>query len=230
MHNQNPDHKTNNSRIINAIITEDGSPTLYSEQFKEHYHSLHGALSETQHIFIDLGFKSITKNNLTILEIGYGTGLNAICTYLENKKQNKQVKYIGIEKYPIDYDTLESLKYTEEFNIDSEILIKFSKKWNSDIIISDSFSLNKICIDFNDFVLESDVDLIFFDAFSPDTQPEMWSFENLKKIITRLNSKGIFVTYCAKGELKRNLRSLGMEVKRYPGPPGKRHVIRAVKP
>jgi len=214
---------------VKAANTQDGSKTIFSPNFNEHYHSINGAFTETMHIFVGLGYNSIPLKNINILEIGYGTGLNAICTYLENVNSGKQIFYHGIEKYPLDMKVLNSLNYSEICKVEEHALGPFFKEWNKRVKIDEYFTLYKQVIDFQQFKPEQRYDLIYFDAFSPDVQPEMWSFENLEKILTALSTGGVFVTYCSRGDLKRSLRALGMEVKRFSGPPGKRHVIRATK-
>ena len=153
-------------------------------------------------------------------------------TFIENQSLGNTIFYHGIEKFPICKETfLPFIEHTPDIaaRFNPDIALKFCENWNMGIEISPTFSLLKQNIDFESFVPDRKYDLIYFDAFSPDTQPEMWTLENLKKIINSLNPDGIFVTYCCKGILKQNLRSLGMIVKRMPGPLGKRHVIRATK-
>jgi len=218
-----------NTEIIN---TGDGSCTLRNEYFGETYHSINGAVAESMHIFINLGLRSFSSRNISILEIGYGTGLNAMLSFLENQSLGNTIFYHGIEKYPIGKENfLTFVEHTHDLatKIGTDTAIKFCDGWNSEIEISPTFRLLKQNIDFENFVPDRKYDLIYFDAFSPETQPEMWRLENLKKIIDCLVPDGIFVTYCCKGILKQNLRSLGMNVKRMPGPKGKRHVIRATK-
>ena len=214
------------------ILTGDGSCTLRNEYFGETYHNINGAVAETMHIFINLGLRSFSNRNLSILEIGYGTGLNALLTFIENQPLGNTIFYHGIEKFPIGKETfLSFVEHTPEISskLDCSTALKFCDGWNSEIEISPDFRLMKQNVDFECFIPDRKYDLIYFDAFSPDTQPEMWTFENLEKIIASLNNGGIFVTYCCKGILKQNLRDLGMVVKRMPGPKGKRHVIRATK-
>ena len=214
------------------ISTGDGSCTLRNEYFGETYHSINGAVAESMHIFINLGLRSFSKRDLNILEIGYGTGLNAMLTFIENQSLGNKIFYLGIEKFPICKETfLPFVAHTPDIasKINTDIALQFCNGWNSEIEISPTFHLLKQNIDFENFVPDRQYDLIYFDAFSPDTQPEMWTMENLRKIINSLAPDGIFVTYCSKGILKQTLRDLGMIVKRMPGPKGKRHVIRATK-
>lgn len=214
------------SRIF---VTADNSSTLFSEDFGEHYHSINGALTESKHIFINLGFLSIEKPQISILEIGYGTGLNAILTFLENADRQIEIKYHGIEKYPINQNTFFGLNYHNSLNISKQQMSLFVNNWDQIICVDNKFELFKQCVDFDEFIPNKTYDIIYFDAFSPETQPEMWKVENLEKILTCLLTGGVFVTYCSRGDLKRNLRYLGMDVKRFSGPPGKRHVLRATK-
>ena len=214
------------------ISTGDGSCTLRNEYFGETYHSINGAVAESMHIFINLGLRNFSNSNISILEIGYGTGLNAMLTFIENQSLGNTIFYHGIEKFPIDKETfLPFVSHTPHISakLDTNTASKFCENWDSEIEISPNFKLLKQEIDFNAFSPALKYDIIYFDAFSPDTQPEMWTIENLGKIINNLNTDGIFVTYCCKGILKQSLRDLGMIVKRMPGPKGKRHVIQATK-
>lgn len=214
------------------IDTNDGSFTLKSEYYDETYHSINGAVSESMHIFINLGLRNFSNSNINILEIGYGTGLNAMLTYIENMQCGNNIRYHSIEKYPIaETDFMEYAVRTPQIanKISTETLKKFCNEWNLEIEISDKFRLYKQVVDFNEFVPSNTYDLIYFDAFSPETQPEMWTEENLSRIIEKLVPNGIFVTYCSKGIVKQSLRNLGMTVKRMPGPAGKRHVLQALK-
>ncbi|PLX06596.1 MAG: SAM-dependent methyltransferase [Marinilabiliales bacterium] len=210
-------------------LTLDGSFTLYSKLFDEHYHSINGAVTESRHIFIELGFKQIDKNHIDILEVGYGTGLNAICTFIANKELNKTINYVGIEKYPISLADFEKLNYGKLLNVEELELKGFYNDWDCSVKIDKDFVLTKLKADFLNYIPEIEYDIIYFDSFSPDTQAEMWTFEMLRKIVHNLRKDGLFVTYSVRGELKANLRKLGMEVKRLPGPPGKRHVLKAKK-
>lgn len=214
------------------ILTDDGSCTFRNEYFGETYHSINGAVSESIHIFINLGLKCFCNTDVKILEIGYGTGLNAVLSYLENQQQNNRIFYHGIEKFPVNPDNFNAfISKTPQIaaKLDDKLLQSFCFKWNEPVMVSSDFTLLKQNIDFNEFQPQQKYDIIYFDAFSPDTQPEMWSETNLKKIINSLAPDGIFVTYCSKGIVKQTLRNLGLVVKRMPGPKGKRHVIQAKK-
>lgn len=214
---------------MKVVKTKDNSYTLYSEKYGEHYHSFNGAETESEHIFVNLGLKNIDKKRISILEIGYGTGLNAILTYNESVKSKQEIFYHGIDTFPIIKNVFKELQYSEKYNIDENIEEFFYKYWNKKIRINEEFEIFKEQIDFNLFQPVEKYDLIYFDAFSPESHPDMWTYQNLEKIIGVLNPNGVFVTYCSQGILKRNLRELGMFVKRFAGPPGKRHVVRATK-
>ncbi len=214
---------------MKVVKTKDNSNTLYSEEYGEHYHSFNGAETESEHIFLNLGLKTVDKKTVSILEVGYGTGLNAILTYNECIKSNLDVFYHGIDVFPIDKNIFKELLYSKKYNLDLNKERFFYDYWNEKISVSKEFELFKEQIDFNLFQPKDRYDLIYFDAFSPESHPDMWSYQNLEKLVGALNPDGVFVTYCSQGVLKRNLRDLGMFVKRFAGPPGKRHVVRATK-
>jgi tRNA U34 5-methylaminomethyl-2-thiouridine-forming methyltransferase MnmC len=217
--------------MTELIITSDGSHTLYVPEMNEHYHSIHGALQESQFIFIDNGFDSSKADPLNILEIGFGTGLNAFLTALKSCNGTRKVHYTSVEKYPLPADIIKSLNYhtfTGEKTNEIFSLIHTSP-WNTDVIICNNFTIKKIEADVTKSIPAGNYDLIYFDAFGPDKQPEMWSREIFDRIASLTNSDGLLVTYSAKGEVKRNLISCGFTVTLLPGPPGKRQIIRADK-
>ena len=214
---------------MKIVLTSDSSKTIFSEKYGEHYHSINGAKNESEHIFINLGLKNFENKKINILEIGYGTALNAILTYIKNKNFNNNIFYHGIELNILPKNIYFELNFNELFNICEKEISCFYEKWNEKIFISENFSLLKENIDFNLFIPIYNYDLIYFDAFSPECQPEMWKYENFKKIIERLNFGGYFVTYSSKGIVKETLRNCGLSVKRCKGPNGKRHVIYAQK-
>jgi tRNA U34 5-methylaminomethyl-2-thiouridine-forming methyltransferase MnmC len=213
------------------VKTEDGSFTLFSSKFKEHYHSTYGALNESMLVYIENGLKYYNKKSINIFELGFGTGLNAILTYIQSLKSNLTINYHTIELYPLKPEIISELDYNELLS-EYELSI-FNKmhnsSWDTEIEISENFFLKKINIDFEGFVFNEKYDIIYFDAFAPDTQPNLWSTENFIKLYDSLNPKGIITTYSSKGIVKRNLRDAGFNVSRLPGPNGKRHVIRAEK-
>ncbi len=212
------------------FITNDGSVSVKIPELNENYHSKHGAIQESQHIYINNGLKYINKKNINIFEIGYGTGLNAILTFLETLKQNIKINYTSIEKYPLTLDEYNKLNYFKLLNIkDTTIINKFKKYWNTDIEISEKFNLKKIEEDFINFNFCKKYDLIFFDAFAPNIQPKLWTKNIFNKIHNNLNDNGIIVTYSVNGEVKRILKSLNFKIEQPDGPPGKRNMLRATK-
>lgn len=225
----------NGAKNIEVVFTEDGSKSLYIPELEEHYHSFHGALQEAIHVFIKAGlYKKWEESSCSIkvMEIGFGTGLNCYLTYLESLKQNKEVDYYGIEAFPLSEDLISKLNYCDLIGVETspgEFLTLHKLDWNVKNQITKNFSLTKIQKKIQETTLETDFDLIYFDAFGPRAQEEMWSEAILEKMYNSLNRGGILVTYCAKGEIKRRLKNVGFIIEALPGPPGKREMTRAVK-
>lgn len=211
--------------------TDDGSQTIHSEQFNENYHSTFGALSESKHVFIEAGLNYSKLKSISIFEVGFGTGLNAILTYIEGKKRNLKINYTAIELYPVNIKQIGDLNYHQFFQKSdyNKFALMHSTEWNKKVDIASHFTLTKIKSDLTNFNMSGNYDIIYFDAFSPGTQPEMWSFEIFKKIYDSTNQNGILTTYSSKGLVKNNLRSAGFKITRLPGPKGKHHIIRAEK-
>jgi tRNA U34 5-methylaminomethyl-2-thiouridine-forming methyltransferase MnmC len=219
-------HKTN--RII---TTSDGSHTLYVPELDEHYHSVHGAIQESEHVFMANGFDFCSEDPVKIFEIGFGTGLNGLLTAVRGIRDSRQIFYTAIEKYPLQDKIVKVLNYPEFTGRNGKMIFEkiHSCEWGKVSKISKNFNLIKICCDLVNESIDGCFNLIFFDAFGPEKQPEMWTAEIFKKISAVTATKGILVTYSAKGEVKRNLESGGFNVSRIPGPPGKREMIRAIK-
>ena len=217
--------------MIQVINTSDGSHTIYVPELDEHYHSKHGAVQESEFIFINNGFRFCKTDPVSILEIGFGTGLNALLTAIESLDDNRKVYYNSLEKYPLGKEIINSLNYHEFAGVNGKEIFNLihSSPWNADIVISKNFTLKKTETDLTKEKPSGRYDLIYFDAFGPDKQPEMWSNEIFAGISAVTNKDGILVTYSAKGEVKRTLRACGFNVSLIPGPPGKRQMIRAVK-
>jgi len=213
------------------VITEDGSHTIYVPELNEHYHSLHGAVQESEHIFINYGFDFCKADPVRIFEVGFGTGLNALLTAVRCINRNREVFYTSIEKYPLENHLVEKLNYPYFAGEDGTRLFSLinSATWGEMQNICRSFSIIKLRGDLAAYEITGKFDLIFFDAFGPDKQPEMWSAEIFDKIAAVTVSGGVLVTYSSKGQVKSNLKASGFEVTRLPGPPGKRHIIRAIK-
>lgn len=216
------------------LITADGSKTIHIPAWNEQYHSTHGALQEAKHVFMKHGFDQLKPNSsVQIFEVGFGTGLNAILTLESALKANIHVHYVGLEAYPVSHEEIELLNYADFF--EDEALKSFYKTlhdapWNEVVEISPFFSLEKRHQVMDDFQANNvQFDLIYFDAFGPRTQPEMWELPVLKKMFEVTKKNGFLVTYCAKGQVKRDLKVAGFQVEVLPGPPGKREMTRAQK-
>lgn len=225
------------------ISTEDGSPTIFIPEWNESYHSRHGAIQEAYHVFIKNGLDLIgIKNQISVLEIGFGTGLNCLITLLESFERNLKIKYTGIEKYPVleeeflilDYP--KSLKkFTSQINLSEQQITDYYKKlmmaeWEKDLPISENFNLTKDQADFQDFAyLQNEFDLIYFDAFGARVQPELWTPVLFEKLFKSLKPDGILTTYSSKGSVRRALIEVGFKVEKKPGPPGKREMLIAIK-
>ena len=213
------------------IITSDGSHTLYVPEMDEHYHSIHGAVQESNCIFIGAGYDRCHADPLNILEVGFGTGLNTLLTALNCASGKRVVNYTAIEKYPVGDTIIRSLNhylYAGERGKELSDLIH-SAPWDRWVTIFNNFNIRKINGDMSGYPLSGKYELIYFDAFGPDKQPEMWTPGVFASIASVTEKGGALVTYSAKGEVKRNLKVCGFEVTLLPGPPGKRQIIRAVK-
>lgn len=224
-------------RIIEK--TDDGSATLFVPELDEHYHSTKGARTESQHIFIDMGLKASTATSPRVLEIGFGTGLNAWLTLKEAESSCREVHYTGLELYPLAWEMVEQLGYipSSEQQHAAELFKQLhTAPWEKEIQLTPHFTLLKQETDANLLKAETDInklssfDVIYFDAFAPEKQPEMWSQELFNRLYVLLNKDGILTTYCAKGIIRRMLQAAGFTVERLPGPPGgKREILRARK-
>jgi len=210
--------------------TSDGSKTIFSERFQEGYHSVNGAVTESMHVFINAGFKECAKNPVNIFEVGFGTGLNAYLTYIESGKQQVSVNYHSIELFPLDDSMIETLDYPAFLSFDANIFRTLHHApWNEQVVISPKFQLMKIKADLLKVNLTDQYDLVYFDAFSPAQQPELWEESIFIKLYQHLNNGGILTTYCAKGDVRRSLKRVGFVTERLQGPPGKHEMLRAKK-
>ncbi len=215
-----------------VIITADGSSTISVPELNEHYHSVNGAIAEAKHVYIITGFKEVEKDEISILEIGFGTGLNSLLTLIESEEKSKSVFYQGVEAYPVSTSELSVLNYIEELKADNysdSYKFMHDSDWESEIKITDKFTLLKQKKSFTEIEDIDKFDLIYFDAFGPDVQPELWTEDVFRKMYKSLKPNGILVTYSSKGIVKRALRSVGFSIKRLDGPKGKRHILRATK-
>ena len=214
---------------ISHVLTEDGSSTLYSARFDQHYHSVHGAIAESMHVFIEAGLYAlpIGKETVSVLEMGFGTGLNALLTCLN--KGTRKIFYTGIEAYPIGLEVWSELNYTDSLFVqDASHLLEqlHQSPWNEVVPIAEGFLLNKVRCLLEEFVPERTYDLLYFDAFAPGSQPELWAESVWPRLYEMMNPGGIFVTYSSKGTVRRGLMAAGFEMEKIPGPPGKREMLR----
>jgi len=212
--------------------TADGSDTLFSSEMMESYHSVNGAAQESRHVFIEAGLHQMNIKILKVFEVGFGTGLNALLTWEDAHKNNLQIEYDAIEAYPVSKNVIETLNYgnfTPELPSDAYLKLH-DTKWEIPTVLEDTrFTLLKIPGDFTNYTFNQKYDLVYFDAFAPDKQAEMWDERLFLKLFHALNNQGILVTYCAKGEVRRRMQRAGFQVERIPGPPGKREMLRATK-
>ncbi|WP_298612746.1 tRNA (5-methylaminomethyl-2-thiouridine)(34)-methyltransferase MnmD [uncultured Odoribacter sp.] len=221
------------------IHTEDGSTTLYVPALNEHYHSIHGAIQESVHIFIHTGIEFYLRNNppvtilsgVNILEAGFGTGLNAYLSFVYAEEQKIRIQYHSIEKYPLSIEETKQLNYKAQIPAKNPDIFDelHSCPWERENAISPVFSLHKYRQDFREIRFESRFDIIFFDAFNPEIQPYLWTEDVFQNFYKALKPQGILVTYCVKGIVKQALRKVGFTLKKLPGPPGKREILRAQK-
>lgn len=211
-----------------VMPTRDGSDTLFSRAFNATYHSMYGAVGESRHVFVQFGLDSLKeRNEIHILELGFGTGLNAFLAYLFSIKHNLPVYYTGIEAFPIDLDVARQLNYPQYLAYAEEQEV-FERMHAESHFTTDHFHFQKVS-DIREIEDTSRFDCIFFDAFAPGVQPELWSQDMLSELFRLTTPGGCLVTYCAQGEVRRRLVTAGYEVQRLQGPPGKREMLRAVR-
>lgn len=206
---------------VKLIVTSDGSHTLLNTSLDETYHSRHGAVQESLHVFIRNGLEKISRDVVNVFEVGFGTGLNALLTATTGSRVN----YTSIEAFPLEASVYNSLNYPPK-----DLLLRLhDAPWNEPVQIVPTFILRKLHATLELISLADKYDIVYFDAFAPSKQPAMWELPILKKVCDALSPGGLFVTYCAKGQLKRDLRSLGLEVETLEGPPGKKEMVRGTK-
>jgi tRNA U34 5-methylaminomethyl-2-thiouridine-forming methyltransferase MnmC len=232
---------------IERRVTNDGSHTLFLPDLGESYHSTHGAISESQHIYIEAGFhyaleraKNVSRGTLRILEVGFGTGLNALMTQLECERlmsedaplfSNFKVDYVALEPFPLPHKVLSKLNYAHIIGGKSAAVFSqlHSSPFSTSVQMGDSFVFTKWETPLENFNSQTHFDLVYFDAFAPKYQPEMWTEYMFKHVFSLLNSGAILVTYSSKGDVRRALLSCGFDAERLPGPNGKQHMVRATK-
>lgn len=215
------------------VETADGSRTIQIEDWGEQYHSLHGAIQEAYHVFLKNGLYAVEPSEIAILEIGFGTGLNALITFLEAQKRELSIHYTGVEAYPVSKEERQQLNYVEQLG-EPKLQAVFQQMhelaWDQTHELSPDFSLTKRRLDFRDFKASPSYNLIYYDAFGPRVQPELWTADLFERMYEALLPEGILVTYSAKGSVRRAMKEAGFQVEKLPGPPGKREMLRAFKP
>ncbi len=231
--------------VPEIIRTSDGSDTLYVPELNQHYHSTFGAIQESQFIFIGAGLTFLNSpshlprvgkagRGISILEIGFGTGLNALLTQINAEKSGTRVLYTSIEAYPIQQEVWSKLNYPDQLGSDnsSDIFTRIHEAaWGTPVDISPKFTILKMEGNLEDYAPDAgQFDLVYFDAFGPDAQPELWTDDIFGTLYASMKKGGVMVTYSVKGTIVRAIRSAGFSVEKLPGPPGKRHILRAIKP
>lgn len=219
------------SYSIETRISGDGSTTLYRVDLDEHYHSIHGAIQESEHVYIDAGLRAVHNSSIHVLEVGFGTGLNALLTLL--RKGDSHICYHSIEKYPLPGHLIDTINYPSCFSSTDALnffQLMHLAPWNVETAIAKGFLLTKLHVDLLDFRAENCYDLVYFDAFAPEKQPELWSRSVFEMLYAAMRKGGVLTTYCAKGSVRRTMMAAGFLVERLPGPPRKIHILRAVKP
>lgn len=224
------------SNNLELVITSDGSATLFNPTIGENYHSKHGAFQESAHVFVNSGLQyfieTFNKNEVDILEVGFGTGLNFLLSAEKASNAHIRINYTGIEKYPVPQHLLAKTEYGRHIkSVENwhKFLEIYDKSFNENIIYLDGITIENHKVELLQFDSHKKFDLIYFDAFAAVHQPEMWTKESIEHTCSFLKDKGIFVTYSVTGELKRNLKSLGFEIQRPAGAAGKREMMRAIK-
>ncbi|QBZ98203.1 tRNA 5-methylaminomethyl-2-thiouridine biosynthesis bifunctional protein MnmC [Flavobacterium sangjuense] len=227
-----------NQEIVYQIIlkreiikTNDGSTTIHLPEWNESYHSKHGAIQEAYHVFIKNGLALFEAKPISVLEIGFGTGLNCFITYLESKKSNQVIDYVGVEAYPVVTDEALQMNYPKEINANESTIFErlHECQWELQYVLSDNFTLTKRKQFFQDIQDVAAFDLIYFDAFGFRVQPELWSEAIFAAMFKALKPNGILVTYACRTSIKNAMLSAGFSVEKLPGAPGKREMLRATK-
>lgn len=218
---------------LQILTTKDNSVTLYNPELNETYHSRHGAVQESMHVFIKNGLHYFTqqfpKTEIAILEIGFGTGLNALLTLVESEKINCKVNYISTEPFPLDMEIVNQLNYCDILHLSEKQKNCFLEMHKEKSVSDEYFQFKLLTNEFMKITLDTTFDIIYFDAFAPEKQPDLWTSETFKKCGSLLNPEGVLVTYCAKGEVKRTIKACDLKLETLAGSPGKREMIRAIK-
>ncbi|MFT3885139.1 MAG: tRNA (5-methylaminomethyl-2-thiouridine)(34)-methyltransferase MnmD [Flavobacteriales bacterium] len=213
------------------LRTADGSATLRSARLGEQYHSVHGAVQESRHVFLRHGLEAVAADPVDVLEVGLGTGLNMLLTWQAAEAGGRTVRYHALEPFPVPLEQLKDLGHAEMLGADhSDAFLRtmtaVPEAWH---VVSPWFHFRRSAMPVHDLQAEGIADVVYFDAFGPATQPEMWTLDVMQRMFRALWPGGLLVTYCAKGEVRRTLQAAGFVVERLPGPPGKREMLRAAR-
>ncbi len=219
---------------VKIINTADGSNTLLNTVLNEFYHSIHGAIQESQHVYIESGFKEVAgiKKDIFVFEMGFGTGLNAFLTALAAEELDIRVKYLTIDTDPLPFSVIENLNYTKlpVYKFRNQLFFDLhTSQWGQEIRLSDKFIIKKVESGIESFEIQDTFDLIYFDAFGPEIQPEIWTEKIFVRMYNALKVRGRLLTYCAKGSVKRAMKASGFNIENIAGPPGKMEITRAEK-
>lgn len=214
---------------MELVVSDDGSHTILVPALEEHYHSHKGAIQESKHVFIKTGLESFPDDaSLNIFEMGFGTGLNVLMTALNAK--SRRFYYHSIEAFPLEESMISQLNYADQIGTKDAVLLFdgiHEASWDTEVQLTDNFVLHKQHIGLQELDSRGGFDLVYYDAFAPHAQPELWTIDVWTKLYSMMNLNGILVTYCAKGQVRRDMQAAGFKVERLPGPPGKREMLRA---
>ena len=216
------------------VKTRDGSNTIFVPEFDETYHSMHGSIQESLHVYIRSGLKFKTElNDINVLEVGFGSGLNALLSFIDSEETKRNIKYTSLEAYPLKWNLVRKLNYIDLI-FNGKHSSKYKKMhtchWEYFYVISPYFTLRKQNVKLQNVLFDNEFDVIYFDAFAPRVQPELWTERVFTSMYKALKPGGVLVTYCAKGSVKRALKNVGFDLQSISGPPGKREMSRAIKP
>lgn len=219
------------AHLPQLFVTGDGSHSCFSAQYGVSYHSRYGAVTESKHVFIQAGlrYKAVVQRELDILEAGFGTGLNALLTWMEATRRNLEVRYTGLERFPLPLDTVRQLNYTDLEEDIQPLITLHTCAWEEPRTLSENFTFEKRGLDIETYEMPEAYDLIYYDAFAPQAQPALWTVDVLGRMFRSLRPDGVLVTYCAKGDVQRALKQVGFRIEKLTGPPGKREMVRALK-
>lgn len=219
-------------RSRTLMLTEDGSHTISVPELNLTFHSRHGAIQESRHVFIEAGLRyaksAFSNQPVNILEVGFGTGLNAFLSAIEAHHESLHIHYTAIEAHPLDMLMTASLNYPDKLGFEELFNIIQLSPWNTSSSVHERFSLNKLVADVTGYQSRERYHLVYFDAFAPDAQPELWTEQVFRQIGNMMHTGGALVTYCSKGDVRRAMQAAGWTVTKLPGPKGKREMVRAL--